>query len=64
MTSSDRKTAKIYAFPMAARAPKSAPYAGKPTPRASAAVRCAKTEYGSSWYHDAAVNDADKTDKL
>jgi len=69
MTShSQRPTAKIYAFPAGGRPPPSRQReAGKTTnvpPRpAAAAERAPKMSFGSAWYHQAAVDEAEASCK-
>lgn len=63
MTSNSlRTTAKIYQFPAGGRASRSVePHLGLPTAdRAASApdARATKIVYGSGWYHDEAIQDA------
>ena len=48
-----RETAKIYQFPVKARA-------GKASQQSDPPSRLAPVEFGSGWYHDAAIQDADQ----
>ena len=53
-----RETAKIYQFPVKARAHKaSTPAGGRKVIELPA--RVATVEFGSGWYHDAAMQDAE-----
>jgi hypothetical protein len=57
--STQRETAKIYPFPVRGRAgvlPHSSGVGGPPVRREPPGVLPA--EYGSGWYHDAAIKDA------
>jgi hypothetical protein len=66
-TQLQRPTAKLYTFPSGGRAPpsryrdtnKPAPYAS--FPRAGTHERAPKIVYGSSWYHQVAVDEAEDT---
>jgi hypothetical protein len=65
MTELHRPTAKIYSFPAGGRAPPSwqqqtanpSPYAQ--SKRVAASERAPNIVYGSSWYHQAAVDEAE-----
>ncbi len=52
-----RESAKIYPFPQRRRAPIADTH-GKAAASDVVAVRFSKAVFGSGWYHDAAVQDA------
>jgi Protein of unknown function (DUF2735) len=54
--------AKIYEFP--AGAPTSRNRAGARSAAHPASPKTAKAEYGSGWYHDAAIEEAEHTTEL
>lgn len=57
--SSDRQTATIYDFTARLRA---VGRGGRSTPKPEApAIQAPVVEYGSGWYHDAAIQDPDRT---
>ncbi|ACA18912.1 hypothetical protein M446_4571 [Methylobacterium sp. 4-46] len=56
-----RETAKIYQFPLRNRA---APAARRPQAEAGErATRYADAAFGAGWYHEAAIQDADRSRK-
>jgi hypothetical protein len=61
-TNLNRQTAKIYQFPTRGRVVLSGPGEAVKPAAAPASGRVAKVE-GSSWYHDAAVQEAEKARK-
>jgi hypothetical protein len=59
-TTMQRETAKIYEFPAGARTSRNAWPNSKPASHPQPA-KLAKIEYGSSWYHEAAVEEEHST---
>ncbi len=59
--SSQGATARIYHFPVRDRASK--PSQGPRKPADLASVRYAKADFGSGWYHEAAIEDAEPARK-
>lgn len=57
MRKTERKTAKIYAFPVGGAAPRKGRFKGDGAARRGASAGLPTTEFGSGWYHDAAIND-------
>jgi hypothetical protein len=61
-TSVDRGSAKIYQFPARGRTTAGG-YLAETKPAADAASPRAKIVWGSGWYHDAAIQDAEPNRK-
>ncbi|MFL5338482.1 MAG: DUF2735 domain-containing protein [Geminicoccaceae bacterium] len=57
-----RESAKIYVFPVRARA-RPDDRDGSVEPRAESAVAHYKAAVGSGWYHEAAIQEADRARK-
>lgn len=61
-TNTGRESAKIYAFPVKPRT--GAERGEGRRPGEVVAVPCGPTvEFGSGWYHETAIRDAERTDK-
>jgi len=59
-----RPTAKIYAFPAGGRAGRSGRRPGAKTPAPQTSPLVTEAEFGSCWYHEAAVEEAEQAPKL
>jgi hypothetical protein len=59
-----RPTAKIYAFPTRTRAASAGHRRAYVPAQQQAAVAFATTEFGSAWYHEAALEEANEADDL
>ncbi len=58
-TNFDREPAQIISFPAKVRLPMNGARLSQELPLQPSAVRVARTEFGSGWYHEAAIRDAD-----
>ncbi len=62
--SSHKETAKIYTFPVRARTTGPEAYHGSAKPVADlSAARLPRVDFGSGWYHDAAIQDTSEPRK-
>jgi hypothetical protein len=56
----ERQSAKIYQFPVSARATARLTSHAASSRAAELPARLARVEFGSGWYHDAAIHDAEQ----